>query len=133
MSSLLEALAQGIAKAEAEKSREPLDAKQQVAELREFFAARTVKHDFTPGQILRHKMPSTATIKFAGQPHMFLEYLKVPIDAAARAEFGDLDDTHVTNVYDCKVAVRTGQFVATFLSQSWMWEPHPDFTEAAMN
>jgi hypothetical protein len=133
MSSLLEALAQSIAKAEAEKSREPMGAKQQVAELREFFAARTVKHDFTPGQILRHKMPATATIKFADQPHIFLEYLEVPFDAAERAEFDDLDDTHVTNVYDCKVAVRTERFVVTFLSQSWMWEPHPDFTEATMN
>lgn len=112
---------------------EPVAPEQQVTDLREFFAAQTATHKFTPGQIMRHKTPDMATIKWANHPHMFLEYLEDPIHAVGFAGFEDLSSAIATIEYDCKVAVRTGQCVATFFSDSRMWEPHPDFTEAAMN
>lgn len=132
MTSVLELLVQGVAEGAKQKA-EPMDPKQQVAELREFFAAHATTHKFTPGQIMRHKTPGTATIKWADHPHMFLEYLEDPIQAVGFAGLDDLCSAQATPIYDCKVAVRTGNCVATFFSDSRMWEPHPDFTETAMN
>lgn len=130
MSSVLEALVKGIIENNEAEAATP---EVQVADLREFFAAQTTAHKFTPGQIMRHKTPGTATIKWADRPHMFLEYLEDEIQAVDFAGLDDLCSTQATLVYDCRIAVRTDNCVATFFSQSWMWEPNPDFTEAAMN
>ena len=130
---ILEAIAKAAAESANEQKNKNCVPEEQVADLREFFAARATDHKFTPGQIMRHKTPKLAMIKWADQPHMFLEYLEEPISAVGFATTDSLSDTQSTVIYDCKIAVRTPSCVATFFSQSSMWEPHPDFTEAQMN
>lgn len=118
---------------ELESSGEPppsLTPEQQVIRLREVLALRAETHTFRPGQILQHRYPELAEVKFATDPHCFIEYLENPIVAHERADMEDLGSAAATNRYDCMIAcVIRGRTFARFLGDSRMWKQHPDFRE----
>ena len=91
--------------------------------LRTIFAARSVAHNFTHGQILRHKYPDMANVKDADRPIIFLGYKTTPVK--------ELPPRHAVDIQDCLL----GALAGSGDQMAWMiypadaaaYEPHPDF------
>ncbi len=127
MEDLMKALASAAAKSSNGNSDDGMSEEQRVTRMREYAAHLFEKHEFTPGQILRHKLGSDATMKDSTLPHVFIRYLDKPFEVSSRnvSEITDYFSSAAALRADCVLGVyRDGNFVE-WVQSSMHWEPHP--------
>lgn len=99
-----------------------------VTRLSEVVALAAEEQKFSAGQVVLHKFPSSATVKLASKPGVFVRYLEKPIFAAACAtEPQHLFSNAAAETLDCVIACMAGEKVAFYLQPSAHYRPHPDF------
>lgn len=102
---------------------------QVVTRLREVLAKRQKFHDFTEGQVLRHKYPSLACTRDAAVPHIFVEWIEPIHGTDLMREPSDIGGMASALVADCRVLTISHGTAHYWLTDSADWEPHPDFAE----
>lgn len=99
-----------------------------VNRLREHYELLGEKHTFTPGQIIIHKFPESATTKNAKQPAVFMRYLDEPISGPELVTGIEDVSGHLSTItMDCIVGCWSSGSFVTFMMSSDFFKPHPTF------
>ena len=113
----------------------PPSAAEQVEKLRHIRELKVPQYTFEPGQIIRHRYPKESNQKNAAMPHIFVRYLKTPVDMAKRISDSS-DVAAVANAaHQSLAAFKATAVIGVMMDRAYIeyllnadeFEPHPDF------